>query len=327
LTPAQTPPLIGVLVPKGLAVPEFLDLTVQLDSCGIDGVWLAEDCFTASGPAMAAMVLDRTNGLTVGLGILPAAARNVAFTAMEIATLANAHPGRLIVGIGHGMPEWMTQVGVWPTKPVAALGETISVLRRLLAGETVSVSGHHVHLDAVKLDQPPSVVPPVFAGVRRPASLKASGRVAQGTILAEPCTPEYIRVALSLIGEGRDASSEPHTIVSYNWFAPADQASTQALRQAIVAQLGPALDAQLQGTGFGTEILELAREQNDVSGSWLPEAWLERLAIWGEPERSASRVVELAMSGADWCVLAPPPGVPVNDVLVGVGALVRALRA
>jgi 5,10-methylenetetrahydromethanopterin reductase len=326
LTPAETPPRIGVLVPKGLAVPDFLDLTVRLDSCGIDGVWLAEDCFTAAGPTMAAMVLERTNRLTVGLGILPAAVRNVAFTAMEVATLANAHPGRLIVGIGHGMPEWMTQVGAWPAKPLAAIGETISVLRQLLAGETVSMSGHHVHLDAVKLDQPPSVVPPVYAGVRRAGSLKVSGRVAQGTILAEPCTPEYIRMAMGLIAKGRDGSSEPHAIVAYNWFAPADESSTRALRMAIAAQLGPALDAQLQATGFGPEILEMVRKQDDDSGRWLPEAWLERLAIWGEPERSVSRVLELGESGADWCVLAPPPGVATHDVAGAVAALVQALR-
>jgi alkanesulfonate monooxygenase SsuD/methylene tetrahydromethanopterin reductase-like flavin-dependent oxidoreductase (luciferase family) len=52
------------------------------------------------------------------MGIIPAAARNVAFTAMEIATLAGLYPGRLTVGVGHGMPGWLDQAGARPSSPL-----------------------------------------------------------------------------------------------------------------------------------------------------------------------------------------------------------------
>lgn len=320
-------PRIGVLVPKALPVPEFLAFAVQVESSGVDGVWLAEDCFTAAGPTMAAMILERTERVQVGLGILPAAVRNVAFTAMEIATLANAHPGRLIVGIGHGMPEWMKQVGAFPAKPLAALVETISVLRQLLAGATVSLRGEHIQLDNVVLDQPPLIAPPVFAGVRRARSLKASGQVADGTILAEPSTPEYVRAARRLIEHGRTDSSQSHAIVAYNWFAPKDDDSSRALRAAVAAQLDPTLEAQLGVTTFGAQLLDLAREQNDPSGRWIPEAWLERLAIWGSPDDAIARIAELATSGADWCVLAPPPGTDTDRFAQSISVVAQAVRS
>ncbi len=39
----------------------------------------------------------------------------------------------------------------------------------------------------------PDGVPPLLAGVRGPRSLALAGRVADGTVLAEPTTPERVR--------------------------------------------------------------------------------------------------------------------------------------
>ncbi len=54
---------------------------------------MIEDCFYTAGISLAATALARSESLTVGIGILPAVARNPAVTAMEIATLAQLHPG------------------------------------------------------------------------------------------------------------------------------------------------------------------------------------------------------------------------------------------
>jgi hypothetical protein len=50
--------------------------------------------------------------------------------------------------------------------------------------------------------------------VRRPLGLCASARSADGTILAEPSTPAYIRRALERIAEGRAAGgrTDPHRL-------------------------------------------------------------------------------------------------------------------
>ena len=81
---------------------------------------------------------------------MPAVARNAAFTAMEIATVAELYPARLIIGLGHGMAGWMRQIGAYPRSPLTALAEHIQAIRALLAGETVSVTGDYVQLDGVR---------------------------------------------------------------------------------------------------------------------------------------------------------------------------------
>ena len=80
-------------------------------------LWLWEDCFLQGGIAAASVALSSSEALTVGLGVLPAPQRNVVSTAMEIATLEAMFPGRLRVGIGHGVQDWMRQAGAAVASP------------------------------------------------------------------------------------------------------------------------------------------------------------------------------------------------------------------
>jgi alkanesulfonate monooxygenase SsuD/methylene tetrahydromethanopterin reductase-like flavin-dependent oxidoreductase (luciferase family) len=141
-------------------------------------------------------------------------ARNPAITAMEIATLCNLAPGRFRPGIGHGVQSWMGQMGVRPRSPLTALDETITVVKRLLAGEEVSFEGSEVRLDAVRLDQPPSVVPGVLAGVQQERSLALAGRVADGVILVEGAGPTYVDWALDRAGRPSDFEVVTFTMLS-----------------------------------------------------------------------------------------------------------------
>lgn len=74
-----------------------------------------------------------------------------------------------MAGIGHGVPEWMAQVGAAARSPLALLEETITSVRALLHGDRVELAGREVRLDGVRLVHPPAEVPPVVAGVVRPA--------------------------------------------------------------------------------------------------------------------------------------------------------------
>ena len=60
----------------------------------------------------AALALQATSQITVGLGVVASVARHPAVTAMEIATLVRAYPGRFLPGIGHGVPFWTDQMGL-----------------------------------------------------------------------------------------------------------------------------------------------------------------------------------------------------------------------
>jgi 5,10-methylenetetrahydromethanopterin reductase len=77
----------------------------------------------------------------VGLGILPASPRNAAFTAMELAALAEMFPGRVVAGLGHGMADRMRRIGAAPRSPLTALDEHLRAVRDLLVGRTVTLDG------------------------------------------------------------------------------------------------------------------------------------------------------------------------------------------
>ena len=148
---------------------------------------------------------------------MPVVFRNPVAAAMEIATLGRLYPGRFIAGLGHGVPGWMEQIGALPAKPMRALEETTSSIRRLLAGERFSLEGEHVSLRDVGLEHLPRIPPPVVLGVRRPVGLRISGRSADGTILGEPSAPAYIHWARERIEEGRHAGgrTDPHEVTVF----------------------------------------------------------------------------------------------------------------
>jgi alkanesulfonate monooxygenase SsuD/methylene tetrahydromethanopterin reductase-like flavin-dependent oxidoreductase (luciferase family) len=173
------------------------------EAAGASELWLWEDCFLTGGIASTAAALAATERIVVGIGILPAPVRNAAFAAMELATLARLHPGRLHAGLGHGLAEWMHQVGAKPASQLTLLEEVTVAVRALLRGETVDTEGRYVRLRGVALDHPPIVVPPVSLGVRGPKSLRVSGRCADGTVLDASASPDDVATARVVIDEGR----------------------------------------------------------------------------------------------------------------------------
>ena len=94
-------------------------LAQSVESAGLDELWVWEDCFKQSGVASAAVALASTGRIRVGIGLMPTPLRNVALTAMEVATLARVFPGRLMPGVGHGVQEWMgpDSLPLWISDP------------------------------------------------------------------------------------------------------------------------------------------------------------------------------------------------------------------
>lgn len=191
--------------------PEELRETVQAaDEAGIDELWLWEDCFLEGGLTTSAAALAWSERLTVGIGLLPVPLRNPALAAMEIATLARMFPGRFVPALGHGVLDWMGQVGARAASPMTLLREYTDAVRRLLHGETVSVTGRYVKLDDVTLDWPPSQVPPVIVGARGPKTVALAGEVGDGVLLdAWLVTPEYVATEAVRVAQAAQAAGRP----------------------------------------------------------------------------------------------------------------------
>jgi alkanesulfonate monooxygenase SsuD/methylene tetrahydromethanopterin reductase-like flavin-dependent oxidoreductase (luciferase family) len=198
--------------------PERLRSVAQAaDKAGLEELWLWEDCFLESGIATAAAALAWTDRLRVGIGVLPVPLRNVALTAMEIATLNRLFPGRVSVGVGHGVQDWMAQVGERVESPLTLLREHLDALGALLRGQEVTTRGRYVRLDAVALDWPPPTPPLVLTAASGPRTLRLAGETADGTILHAGMSLDLVRQARQLVDEGAEASgrTERHLLISY----------------------------------------------------------------------------------------------------------------
>jgi len=187
------------------------------EEAGVPELWLWEDCFRESAFAAASAVLAWTTQLRVGIGVAPMPLRNVALTAMEIATLERLFPGRLIPGVGHGVLSWMAQVGARVASPLTLMREYVPALRSLLAGEEVSAEGRYVTLDKVRLDWPPVQAPAVVAAGEGPKTVRLTGEVGNGTVLPAGSNPERVARTLELALEGRAAAgrNDAHQLVVF----------------------------------------------------------------------------------------------------------------
>lgn len=248
-----------------------------VEAAGLDELWVWEDCFTESGIASAALALGATERITVGIGLLPAPLRNVALTAMELATLERAIPGRLIGGIGHGVQSWMEQVGARVASPVTLLREYATALRGLLAGERVSVDGRYVRLDGVALGWPPEAAPPLMIGGGGPVTLRLAAELGDGVLLANTLTLDEVDAAAAIARPGKplvltvitatgDRAAERVDADLRAWRVDADQQ-----RQGYAVASGDAASIaahllDLAARGVTNLAIEATRDEPDVDG-------------------------------------------------------------
>ncbi|MFD4255726.1 LLM class flavin-dependent oxidoreductase [Amycolatopsis thermoflava] len=305
----------GVMLPRDLAAAEIVPFARRAEELGFGEVWIVEDLGFHGGIAQAATVLAVTSRIRVGIGILPAAARNVAFTAMELATLARLHPGRLVAGIGHGVPGWMRQVGAWPASPLTLFAEYARALTGLLRGERVRAEGRYVRLDGAGLETAPETVPPVLAGVRGPKSLAVAGAELDGVILAEPAPAEYIAAARRILPPQARVVVFGHAVVD-----PDAEAARARVRPLLAAIGDPELSAHVDPLPFAAELRALrARHQDgDSFAAALPGEWVDALTLTGPADAVRRRIAGL---GADSVVLIPVG----DDRLAALDTLATAL--
>jgi alkanesulfonate monooxygenase SsuD/methylene tetrahydromethanopterin reductase-like flavin-dependent oxidoreductase (luciferase family) len=220
------------------------------DAASLDELWLWEDCFAHGGISAAAIALSHSDTLTVGVGVLPAPMRNVALTAMELATLERAFPGRVRIGVGHGVQDWMGQIGARVSSPMTYLREYLTCLTALLRGETVTYSGRYVQLADVRLEWPPNPNVELLAAATGPRTLALSGELSSGTILTSGTTPDELREALGHINSGRQRAgrAEAHSIVVDIVAATGADAHAAAVRELEFWQVDPTKDVAVYGS-------------------------------------------------------------------------------
>ncbi len=208
---------VGVVFRPQLPPEHLVEAASAADQYGLDELWLWEDCFLEAGVSMAATALASSQRLVVGIGLLPVPLRNVALTGMELATLARLFPERVVAALGHGVQEWMCQVGARVDSPMTLLREYTEALTSLLAGQRVTRGGRYITLHDVQLGWPPAAPFPVLIGGVGPKTLQLAGELADGMVLTGGTTPDQVKAAVREVAAGRARARprESRRVVAY----------------------------------------------------------------------------------------------------------------
>jgi 5,10-methylenetetrahydromethanopterin reductase len=269
---------LGLCFVPTLPPDQLRSVATASDQAGLDELWVWEDCFKESAIASAAAALAWTERITVGSSLMPAPLRNAALCAMELANLAGMFPGRLIAGVGHGVQDWMGQVGARVDSPLTLLEEYATAVRRLLAGERVTVEGRYLRLNEVALDWPPATPPPLMLGGTGPKSVAQAARLGDGNLLSSALTEAEIRETCELIDQHRGHPGHPVVVPLIaatgpraqervdaevpRWFRPADLGIGAAGDAETIA----AAIRRLAGFGVTSVAIQPTEDEPDLEG-------------------------------------------------------------
>jgi len=135
-------------------------LVRRVDGAGFDMLVTADHLGGCLAPLLPLMVAaDVSDRLRLGVMVLNNDFHPPSLLARDAATLDLLSDGRLELGLGagHAQPEYeRAGIAFDPAAVrVSRLEESVVVLRRLLAGDTVTFSGTHVHLIEERCDPAP----------------------------------------------------------------------------------------------------------------------------------------------------------------------------
>jgi 5,10-methylenetetrahydromethanopterin reductase len=118
-----------------------------------------------------------------------------------------AGPGRFYLGLG-ASKILMREIGVGErtkASPLAAIRESVEIIRRTLAGEGFELEGREFTARVPPLPddaQAPRWEVPIYVAATGPKMLALAGEVADGLLTASITTPDFVRYAREVMAEG-----------------------------------------------------------------------------------------------------------------------------
>jgi 5,10-methylenetetrahydromethanopterin reductase len=263
-----------------------------------------------------------TERLKIGSGVINNWTRNIGLLAATFLTLDDLAPNRIICGIGAWWDPLARNVGIERRKPLLAMRETVTVMKRLLNMERVTFHGEFHHVDGIELDvvhgrrEPRSV--PIYIGATGDAMLELTGEIADGCVLNYCVPPEYNIKALELIEKGARKSGRrledidrPQLVVCsvdrdhHKAITAAKELITQYLaQQPHIARASGTPEAtvkRIQGIlGWPATI-----EQIHAAMELVPDELVERITASGSPDAVRKKVEEYNRNGCTCPILYP----------------------
>jgi probable F420-dependent oxidoreductase len=202
----------GLSVPlMGVPLHEHADVLRRAEELGYTDLWSLEvdqgDAFTP-----LALAACWTRSARLGTAIASSFTRGPMTLAMSAAAMAEAAPGRFVLGIGTAsrtiVQDWN---GIPFEKPYSRTRDTLRALRTALAGGRVAVDTDTVHVNGFRLTRPAPGPVPIFLAALRGRNLRLAGAEADGVIInwlaAEDVGTVLREVRVGAERAGRDPAS------------------------------------------------------------------------------------------------------------------------
>ncbi|RJQ40574.1 MAG: LLM class flavin-dependent oxidoreductase [Anaerolineaceae bacterium] len=302
-----------------------LDYVKYAEQKGFEAVWQAESRLVRDAIVPMAAYAAVTEKLKIGSGVINNWTRNIGLLASTFLTLDDLAPNRIICGIGAWWDPLAKNVGIDRSKPLLAMKETVTVLKRLLNMERVSFDGEFIHVHNIELDvvhgrrEPRHV--PVYIGATGDMMLELSGEIADGVILNYCVPPEYNIKALELIENGAKKAGRkletldlPQLVVCSvdNDHDKAIDTTRELLTQYLAQQPHIA-----KASGVSTDIVHeiqsilgwpATHEQIQKAKHLVPEELIHRITASGTPDEAKAKVKEYMNNGCTCPILYPVGG-------------------
>ncbi|MGQ9832532.1 MAG: LLM class flavin-dependent oxidoreductase [Candidatus Villigracilaceae bacterium] len=291
-----------------------IDYVRYAESRGFEAVWQAESRLVRDAIVPMAAYAATTERIKVGSGVINNWTRNIGLLASTFLTLDDLAPNRIICGIGAWWDPLARNVGIERKKPLTAMRETVSVLRRLLNMERVTFDGEFIHVHEIELDvvhgrrEPRNI--PIMIGATGDQMMELAGEIADGVVLNYCVQPEYNEHAMELLEKGArkvgrtlDEIDRPQLIVCSveEDHDKAIEASKMLLCQYLAQQPHIA-----KASGVSEEVVHAiqsilgwpaTKEQINRAKHLVPDELVHRITASGTPEEARAKVQEYMRYG------------------------------
>ncbi len=302
-----------------------LDYVRYAEQRGFEAVWQAESRLVRDAIVPMAAYAAVTKKIKIGSGVINNWTRNIGLLAATFLTLDDLAPDRIICGIGAWWDPLARNVGIDRKKPLTAMRETVTILRRLLNMERVTYHGEFVNVEEIELDvvhgrrEPRHV--PIYIGATGDQMMEQTGELADGVVLNYCVPPEYNEKALELLEKGAKKASRsmedldrPQLIVCSvdrdhdKAIDTTRELLTQYLAQqphiAKASGVSPDVVAKIQSIlGWPA-----THEQIQQAKYLVPEELILKITASGTPQEALAKVAEYKKYGCTCPILYPVGG-------------------
>jgi len=297
---------LGLTIPLAQPLAEHGDLLADLTgNAGYTDLWTAETAGTDAFTPLVHASATLTN-TWFGTGIASVYARSPAALAMQSAALAEAAPGRALIGIGASA---RSMVEGWHDRryerPLERVADTARFLRSALAGERVTADYGTFSIRRFALERVPEQAPPIIIAALGPGMLKVAGQLGDGVMLNWLAARDIER-CLSPVLSARPATSAAPIVVARVLVCPSEHTATvrRRARDLIARYLTvPGYANYHRWLGRGDELAGLWSNWSEgnraAAAAAIPDALIDELVLHGNPQQCAAQLGVYVRAGVD----------------------------